>query len=206
MRKSTRSAVDILIARDRQTLVWFILFLISITGFAYERSRLVAHLTAKEQFIIMDESTYYLPKSVDFTAASDLHVAQVTLAMETLFDRSPNSPDHINRLKRLFSREAVKKAHTFFAQEANLFSAKHIHQKVEIGEIKLLETTDQLVIATAHGQLIRNGVFDGEGFTEAFAITVRCQFTRNRDLLINGGFPTILVAFNIESLTPVAKP
>ncbi len=195
------SPIDILITRNRQTQFWFLLFLLSIIGFTWERSRLTAALNQDMRFVVMDENSFYLPRSMDFESAIDLHTGQVTIALETLFNRNPKSIDNPNRLQRLFSRKSMKKANKLISEEAQSFTLKQIHQKVEIGDIKLLQTTDETVMATAEGQLIRNGIFDGEGFTEVHRLNARLQFTRNDNLLINGGFPTIVTSFEI-STTP----
>ncbi|MCB1095909.1 MAG: hypothetical protein KDN22_10075 [Verrucomicrobiae bacterium] len=194
-----QSPIDILITRQRQTWFWFVLFLLSTAGFAYERSRLVASLTEGTQFVIMDDDTFYLPKSVDFESASELHASQVTLAMETLFDRNPRGLDNPQRLKRLFNRAASSEALAMVSQEAEGFSAKEIHQKVEAGNIQLLQVSDESVLATAEGQLIRNGIFDEESFVEVLRIKARFTFARNPDMLTNGGFPTVVTEFEFTT-------
>ena len=196
--------LDILITRQRQTWFWFLLFLLSIAGFAFERARLIASLTEETHFVIMDDDTFYLPKSVDFESASEIHASQVTLAMETLFNRNPKGLDNPNRVKRLFDKSTGHDAFALVAQQAEEFAAKEIHQKVEAGNIQLLQVSDDSVLATAKGQLIRNGIFDGEAFIEVFKVKARLTFARNPSMLNNGGFPTVVTEFEV-SIVP-SKP
>lgn len=199
--KTPSSPLDILLTRQRQTQFWFALFLLTLLVSLWDRSRLMAAFTQDTRYVIMDETAFYLPRTLDFPSAVDLHSSQVVLAMEALFDRNPRTLDHPERLKRLFSKDAAKQVARTQRAEANAFAAKQIHQKVEIGAINLLETTDQAVIATAEGQLIRNGIFDGQGFTEVHAVRARFTFTRNDQLVFNGGFPTIVTQLETD-ITP----
>lgn len=98
-----QSPIDILVTRHRQTWFWFLRFLLSVAGFAWERSRLMAAFSQRTQFVVMDDDTFYLPKSVDFESASQIHASQVSLAMETLFNRNPKGLDNPRRVKRLLN-------------------------------------------------------------------------------------------------------
>ena len=196
------SPIDILVTRQRQTWFWFVLFLTAVVGFVWERQRLVALLASGPRFVIVDDNAFYLPKSLDFASATDLHVSQVTLAMETLLDRNPAGLDHPERLSRLFSRTATGKARRLSADEGALFSGRKLHQKVETGDIQLLQVDADSVLATARGQLIRNGVFDGEPFAEVLAVNARFTFARNPDMLLNGAFPTVVTHFELEIQSP----
>ncbi|MCB1095334.1 MAG: hypothetical protein KDN22_07110 [Verrucomicrobiae bacterium] len=204
MKRSTLSPVDILVNRDRQSRFWFVLFLVATAVFIWQINRLTEGLNRGMRFVIMSDDSYYLPKSVDFQSAKEVHAAQVTLAMETLFDRNPKGLDNPQRLKRLFDKASGAKAQSQAGDESAEFVAKSIHQKVETGSIQLLQINEDSVLASAEGQLIRTGIFDGDPFTEALAVEARFTFARNPDMLTNGGFPTVVTAFDI-STSPVTR-
>ena len=81
----------------------------------------------------------------------------------------------------------------------HFFSGRQLHQKVETGDIQLLQVDADSVLATARGQLIRNGIFDDEPFSEVVPVNVRFTFTRNPDMLGNGAFPTVVTLFELET-------
>ena len=195
------SPIDILITLQWQTRFWFVLFVLSVFGFSWERTRLISSLTNDSEILVMSADTFYLPKSVDFESASELHASQVATALETLFNRNPKGLDHPNRLKRLFERSQQQDVLSDVAEESRALAAKQIHQKVEVGEIQLLQTDSRSILASVKGQLIRNGIFDGESFVEVRELEARFTFTRNPDMRSNGGFPTIVTDFEI-TITP----
>ena len=199
MSQRRNQIISLFVNKDRQARFWFALFLLSVILFGIERWRIVTELSRERQFVVMDSNTYYLPKSVDFQSAEQVHLAQLTLAMESVFNRNPGGEDNPDRLVRLFDREAHRKAKSLISEEAAEFDAKEIHQKVEIGSAEILETREETVLASASGQLIRTGNFDGTTFTEVLAVTARFRFEHNKDILTNGGFPTVVTHFEIET-------
>tara|TARA_R110002049_G_scaffold264075_6_gene440198 strand:+ start:97 stop:714 length:618 start_codon:yes stop_codon:yes gene_type:complete len=199
MRHQTYSAIDIFVNKDRQAWFWLCLFLFSIAFFSFERSRIIRSLKTEQQFVVLDGNTFYLPKSVDFESAKDVHVAQVALAMESLFDRNPNGVDNPKRLARLFDRQSHSKVLQLVQSESDQFQSKEIHQKVEIAGTDILETSEETVLASATGQLIRSGIFAGNQFTEVLDVRATFTFIHNKDILSNGAFPTVVVEFAFEA-------
>ena len=84
--------------------VWCGLFLTAVIGFPLERAYLVEKLTSEEhlRFLVIDETCFFLPKSLSFEEAQDLHFDQAQLACETLLNRSPGGIDNSKRLEHLF--------------------------------------------------------------------------------------------------------
>lgn len=193
-----RSLIEIFADRTKAARLWFVLFVIACIGFGIERVRLADSLGRKPQFIIMDGTSYYIPRALDFTEARDLHVAQIHSAAECLFDRGPGGLDHQERLKRLFDKPSYQQAVRTVQEEAAEFEAKEIHQKIEIAGSKLLQVRDESVLATFEGQLIRSGIFEGKPFVEVLIVTGRFTFSRNPNIVVNGAYPTIVRAFEIE--------
>src|SRR5580693_2643482 len=83
-------------------------------------------------------------------------------------------------------------------QEMVEFRAKQLHQKAEIGQIDILATRDNEVLAAVTGQIIRSGIFQDKAFTEAFPFTLRLRLIRNPNMALNGRFPTAVGDFKYE--------
>jgi hypothetical protein len=98
----------------------------------------------------------------------------------------------------LFLKNAFNKAQDERISEAVEFRAKQLHQKAEIGQIDILATRDNEVLATVTGQIIRAGIFQGNAFTEAFPFTLRLRLIRNPNMALNGRFPTAVGDFKYE--------
>ncbi len=193
-------AIDLFIHKDKVALFWFVIALLVTAGFWFERQRLVKSLMAKPQFFVMDANhTYYLPSAMDFGSAKEVHAAQTRLAMEAIFNRAPGGPDSPERLKRILGRDAYRKAEEAIDREADEFTDKQIHQKVELGPIQVLQVRDDSVLTGVEGQLIRSGVFRGKAFTEALIVKAQFKFILNPDMTANGRFPTVAIAFDFTT-------
>lgn len=160
---------------------------------------LASKIGNKPQILLMDDKTYYLPKSLDFADAKDLHISQAGLLMESLLDRGPSGLDHPERLKRLCEKSAYQEAMRYFQTEAAAFEAKKIHQKFELRSVQLLQAEDNSVMVAIDGQLIRSGAFDDAPYNEALVVKARLLFVRNPSVVINGAFPTLLRSLKIET-------
>lgn len=187
---------------NRQMLLVFLLMTL-IHGAAYWY--LASRMGGKPQVILMDSNTYYLPKSLDFSDAKELHVSQAGLLMESLLDRGPDGLDHPERLKRLCEKTAYQESSKYIQKEAEAFAAKKLHQKFELRSVQLLQAEDNSVLVAIDGQLIRTGAFSGEPFNEALSVTARLLFVRNASVVINGAFPTLLRSLEIE-ISPLSAP
>lgn len=194
------TALDVFVSHERQARLWLILFVVSCLGFGIDRWHLAAALQAETKYIVVDSDAYYLPKhSSSFSDAKEVHLAQAGLAVEALFDRNPKGADHGDRIKRLFEKTANAQAVKLIQGEAGEFAAKNVHQKVEIGEIQLLQVSDSTVLASVEGQLLRNGIFGGKPFVEALSMKCRISFIANPAMVMNGGYPTLVHEFSIET-------
>lgn len=174
-----------------------VLLMTLIHGAAYWH--LASNIGNKPQVLLMDDQTYFLPKSLDFADAKDLHVSQAGLLMESLLDRGPDGLDHPERLKRLCEKNAYRDAVKYLQVEAEAFGSKKLHQKFELRSVQLLQAEDNSVLVAIDGQLIRTGAFSGEAFNEALSVKARLLFVRNPSVIINGNFPTILRSLQIET-------
>ena len=187
------------IQRDR--LPWFCFFftIAVLLLSAIDRYHIVSQFKQRERVVIIDPAgTYYLSPLLQFSEAKELHVQQAELATMAFLERNPRDFDNPDLLKLLFLKSALGKAQDEKIKESVEFRAKQLHQKAEIGQIDILATRDNEVLASVTGQIIRSGIFQDKAFTEAFPFTLRLRLIRNPNMALNGRFPTAVGDFKYE--------
>ena len=166
---------------------------------AIDRYHIVSQFKQRERVVIIDPAgTYYLSPLLQFSEAKELHVQQAELATMAFLERNPRDFDNPDLLKLLFLKSALGKAQDERIKESVEFRAKQLHQKAEIGQIDILATRDNEVLAAVTGQIIRSGIFQDKAFTEAFPFTLRLRLIRNPNMALNGRFPTAVGDFKYE--------
>lgn len=165
---------------------------------AVDRWNLAKSISEGHRFLIVDDNTFLYPRSYDFQEAKALHYDQALLAATTLLNRSPNGVDREKRLKALYHPRAFEKAINLINQETPVFQAKSLHQKATIEETHILSLTDQSVMVTVTGQLIRVGEFEGETVVEVMDFELSSQFMFNANMVSNGRYPTIVSDFKLK--------
>lgn len=200
-----KTAIDIFVLRERSAKFWCLLFLASVIVFSVERWHLVRHLKAKPLFAVIDEETVYLPKVRDFEEAKDVHIAQAELVTQSLLNRHPLGWDSPKRLRRLLDRKAFEKAQKLRRSEDLEFDAKSLHQKVEIAKTDVLNLKGRTARILVKGQLIRLGDFQERDFTEVLSFELDLSFVHNPAMQGNGGFHTIVKAFDLKTQSISAK-
>lgn len=183
----------------RQALMWFLLAVAAWVWSAWDRRHLIQELTRKREVVLIDSlGTYYVSPVVDIAQAKDLHVAQTKLACKAMFERNPAGLDHPELLRQIFLKDAAKTAQAMIDKTKDEFSAKNLHQKVEVGIPEIISTRDQAFISSVDVQVIRVGSFQGAAITEAMRYKVRLKFLVNPDLTRNGRYPTAVTSFQID--------
>jgi hypothetical protein len=199
---ATRKSFDLtrlLVLRDRLPWFWFAFTVVVLVLSAIDRYHLVSQFKQRERVVIIDPAgTYYLSPLLQFSEAKELHVQQAELATLMFLERNPKDFDNADLLKLLFLKNAFKKAQDERISEAVEFRSKQLHQKAEIGQIDILATRDNEVLAAVTGQIIRNGIFQDRAFAEAFPFTLRLRLIRNPNMALNGRFPTAVADFKYE--------
>jgi hypothetical protein len=130
--------------------------------------------------------------------AKDLACATGGTRDPDVAQRSPKDFDHPELLRQVFLKSALQKAQDQRTREAVEFRAKQLHQKPEIAKIDILATRENEVLATVSGQVIRTGIFQEKGFTEAFNFKLNLRLIRNPNMVANGRFPTAVGDFKYE--------
>ena len=189
----------LLVLHDRLPWFWFFFTVAVLLLSAIDRYHLVSQFKQRERVVIIDPAgTYYLSPLLQFQEAKELHVQQAELATMAFLERNPKDFDNPDLLKLLFLKPALGKAQDERIQESVEFRAKQLHQKAEIGQIDILATRDNEVLAAVTGQIIRSGIFQDRAFTEAFPFTLRLRLIRNPNMAMNGRFPTAVGDFKYE--------
>lgn len=193
----------IFVDRNRLALFWFLIAAVAIFAAIVQPLILVQRFKEREQVIIVDPAgTYYVSPLLEFEEATDLHVAQGTLATKALLQCNPAGFDDKEILKRLFLPDAVKKAMQFWSGFEEEFEAKQIHQKVEIAQLNILETRGDFTLIEVKGQLVRTGAFKEKPFVESLPFRLALKMKRNPDMTKNNRFPTAVTDFNYETIQP----
>ena len=189
----------LLVLRDRLPWFWFAFTMAVLVLSAIDRYHIISQFKQRERVVIIDPAgTYYLSPLLQFQEAKQLHVQQAELAAMVFLERNPRDFDNSDLLKLLFLKKAFTKAQDERISEAVEFRSKQLHQKAEIGQIDILATRDNEVLAAVTGQIIRSGIFQDRAFTEAFPFTLRLLFIRNPNMALNGRFPTAVGDFKYE--------
>lgn len=189
----------LLVLRDRLPWFWFFFTVGVLLLSAFDRYHLISQFKERERIVILDPSgTYYVSPLLKFQEARQLHVQQAELAAMAFLERNPKDFDNPDLLKTMFLKKAYNKAQDERISEQVEFRAKQLHQKAEIGQIDILATRENQVLANVTGQVIRVGIFQGKAFTEAFPFTLRLLFLRNPNIIQNGRFPTAVADFKYE--------
>jgi len=193
----------IFVDRNRLALFWFLIAMVAVFVAIVQPIILVERFKERERVVILDPAgTYYVSPILDFEEASDLHVAQGTLAAKALLQSNPAGFDDEEVLKRIFLPSAVKKAKQFWQGHQEEFESKEIHQKVEIAQLNILETRGDFTLIEVKGQLIRTGAFQEKMFVESMQFRLALKMTRNPDMTINNRFPTAVTDFKYETIQP----
>jgi len=189
----------LLVLRDRLPWFWFFFTVTVLLLSAIDRYHIISQFKQRERVVIIDPAgTYYLSPLLQFQEAKDLHVQQAELATMAFLERNPRDFDNADLLKLMFLKSALGKAQDERIKESVEFRAKQLHQKAEIGQIDILATRDNEVLAAVTGQIIRSGIFQDKAFTEAFPFTLRLRLIRNPNMALNGRFPTAVGDFKYE--------
>lgn len=179
--------------------IWFTVALLAVIWALVQPFFLIDRLKQTERVVIVDpENTYYVSPLMDFKDANQLHVNQVALAAIAFFDRNPNGSDNEFLLTKMYLKEALDAARALIERDKDEFQGKQLHQKLEITNIQILSTREDVILAQLKGNLVRTGVFNNQSFTEALEVNVSYTMVRNPNLRLNGRFPTAVYAFKIQ--------
>jgi hypothetical protein len=191
-----KSVVDLFVLKDRTAIFWFTVACVSIVCSALFVQKMIAAIRNKPQYVLMDANgVYYLAPSVEFEKATDLHVAQSRLAFETLYTRDLDQLRFDDRLKKLFTRDAIGQIkNDFLYPDSKPFRDQEVHQTVEIDEAGVYNNKIDprgMAITHAKGRLIRKLTFKGLSKTDVYDVEAFFYWRINPKMADNGAFPTV---------------
>ena len=181
--------------------LWFLVALLLLGWVVIQPFFIINAYRTRERVVIMDGAgTYSIAPTLDFAEATHLHEELALWATYALFSQNPNGFDMPELLDKLFLGDALKEARRLHAEAEKEMREKSIHQKVEIFEIKILQTRGDQVFAQVKGQLIRTGSFEGKTYVEDPQLTLTLVMYRNPNMLENKRFPLAVGSFEAKIL------
>jgi hypothetical protein len=199
-----KSVVDLFVLKDRTAIFWFTMACVSIVCSALFVQRMMAAIRNKPQYVLMDANgVYYLAPSVEFEKATDLHVAQTRLAMETLYTRDGEKLHFEDRVKKLFTKDAIAQIkNDFLYPDSKPFRDQQVHQTVEIDEAGVYGNKidpQGMAITRAKGTLHRQLTFKGLAKTDVYDVEAFFFWKINTKMADNGAFPTVCYKIQLKS-------
>lgn len=191
------NALDLFADHGRAARLWCLVALTAVGFCTVQPFLIIRAYRTQERVVVLDPSgTFHVSPLLGFEEASRLHEEHALLACLALFQRNPAGFDYPELLDRLFLTEATKQAQQDAAAQAEEFSAKALHQKVEVLKVTVLETRENRVLVEVQGQLVRTGVVGTQTFTEAPTFTAHFTFARNPNLVGNGRYPLAVWSYD----------
>lgn len=177
--------------------MWFLVCIALLAIVVVQPFFIINAYRTRERVVILDGAgTFSIAPTLDFENATGLHEQMALWSTYALFSQNPNGFDMPELLEKMFLAEPLKKARSLHSDFAHEFREKHIHQKVEVFEIKILKTRDEQIFAQVNGQLIRTGSFEGNTFVEDPQFTLTLVMHRNPNMLENKRFPLAVISFD----------
>jgi hypothetical protein len=133
-----------------------------------------------------------------FDKAKQLHVQQALWATSALLSRSQNEFDYPEALQAMFARTALAAAQALKSAEAQEFHDKALSQKPEVSRIDSQETRPDRVRVLVIGRLDRNGLVQGQPFSEPVPFKLFLTLRLNPDLISNRSQPVFVSEFQLK--------
>jgi hypothetical protein len=177
--------------------MWFLIACAALLVCLVQPSFILSSQRSRERVVVLDGGgTFSVSPLLGFEEAKDLHESMALWAALALFSRNPKNFDYPELLQKLYLTESYNKTQADRTKTQAEFTLKNIHQKPEVFKVETLRTRENQVLTKVEGQLIRTGIFEGQGFTESLKFTLNITFVRNPDMLANKRFPLGVWAFD----------
>ena len=196
------SAIEVFANSRMAARFWMLLFLITF-GFAIIGPYLtVEQMKQRDKVLILDTAgTFTVTPSMGIEEAGKLQSYITDLAIWAFLNRGPAGLDNEELFKQLYASPALDDARRIIEDEKDEFTAKAIHQKAERRNIKIVESSPDLVVVDADGQIVRDlGL--GQRVVEAYKFRISLTLIRNRNMKTNGRLPLAVwkMAFKMERI------
>jgi hypothetical protein len=199
----TISPISVITNNAIASKVWFLVAVFLAAWLFVQPYLVVQAMKQKERAVILDGTgnVIYAP-ILGFEEASQLQAYHVRLACLALLQRNPNGLDFPELLEKLFLESARNQARKVLQADQQDFLQRQVHQKVEIGQINVLDTKTldgfEAYLCEAKGQIIQTGRINDLAFVEPSPFTLRLLFLRNKDLLSNAKLPLAVQQFELK--------
>lgn len=200
--KAAKPMPDFFISKEGVATFWFWVGMSVIVGSALYTFRLATKAGLREQFIIMtpdNAAVELMPPQQPLSAEQhrELHLSQIRLLMDSVFNKSGVGLDSGERYQRLMTAEAVSWVdNNLVNNQKDAFEKGRLHQKVTLQSIDLEpEDVDGVTTARVQGTVIRIGVVNGQVLNEHWKINAGLSWERNPSLRDCARYPSICTAF-----------
>jgi hypothetical protein len=178
-------------------VTWQALFLVAVVVLLVDHQLTVAAIMKPLRFVAMDSrSTFYLSNLGNFEEAKQIHAELAKMAAETIFDRSPDGFDDLERLDRLFNPTTTERLKREASRDSEVFRTQQIHQKFESGIIREIQVDSNTALVSVEGQVLRTGMFNDRIVNDAKKVRVFLKLALNDDLARNGRYPLVVVNYD----------
>lgn len=183
--------------RFYSAVTWQALFLVAVVVLLVDHQLTVAAMMKPLRFVAMDSrSTFYLSNLGNFEEAKQIHAELAKMAAETIFDRSPDGFDDLERLDRLFNPTTTERLKREASRDSEVFRTQQIHQKFESGIIREIQVDNNTALVSVEGQVLRTGMFNDRIVIDAKKVRVFLKLALNDDLARNGRYPLVVVNYD----------
>ena len=201
-----KGVADIFISKEKLALFWFMVACgcLAITGwYVYD---VAVTSRGSMLYVPIEKSFVYLDRSLQQQDLDEVVDYHARLALETFLNRGPKGALTGERLSRLFAGGGMEQVEKELRESSYDFHNQHIHQVMEVGQVRVQHFPNGQAETVAQGQLVRVSLDPtaNEAVNQAFTVMARQTWERNQNLRDSRRFP--FVCTHIEySITPTSN-
>jgi hypothetical protein len=197
-KEARRTANELRRAARTKTLLWIAVLVLGVTN-VIAPIYLVTVLTKPEKVALMDGTeTMIVAGLLPLEQAQNIQEEISYWAAKSLLDRNPVGFDAPETLDRVFGPDALDKAKKEWKAVEGEYSAKQIHQKLEVSYVKLQRISDDVVVSQVVGQVNVDGNLGEEKISEPTPTTISLKLVRNPRIGQNKRYPYMVADYNYE--------
>jgi hypothetical protein len=189
--------VDVLRKRFLSVVLWQTLFVLSVAGgFVAVHLNTLAMMKPIRFAALNSRDTYYFTPAGRFESVPEAHLEMGKLAVETMFDRSPDGLDNPERVDHLFNSRCGEQLKGEVVKDADIFRAQQIHQKIEISRVREVQLGHNSAALEISGQVIQTGFLD-QRIAQTRDVTVNVNLMPNDEIEQNKKYPLVVWAYEV---------
>lgn len=172
---------DIFISKEKLAIFWYLVSIGCLVFTGWYLHGLALERRGTMLFVPLENSTYYLDRSLKQETTNELLDYHTRLALETYLNRGPSGPLTANRLPLLFFGRGLEQV---IEDEKRLrfdFANQKTHQMMEVGRVTLELEQNMSATTVVQGQLLRisSHPTTKETVVQAFKVQARMSWMRN---------------------------